>query len=100
MKKIVLVSTVLLLLPLMTACKDKPGNPVPEYGDRLLDSYEKAGAAADTANLQLIRRSIQQYHGAKGGYPPSLQALEAFTGIEIDAGSYEYDPRTGRISPR
>ncbi len=98
MKKVALISAVLLLLPLLTACKDKPRNPVKEYGNALINSYEKAQDAAATANFALIRRAIQQFHAANGEYPASLKNLQKFIGIDINADKYEYDPRTGTIT--
>ncbi len=100
MKKLVLISTVLLLLPLLTACKDKPRNPVKEYGNALINSYEKSRDAAETANFELIKRAIQQFHAANGEYPASLKSLGKFIGIKINADMYEYDPRTGTITLR
>ena len=101
MKKAALISTILLLLPLMTACKDKPrNNPVKDYGNTLINSYEKAQGAAETANFELIKRAIQQFHAANGEYPENLQDLAKFIGIEINADMYEYDPRTGTITLR
>ncbi|NOZ25063.1 MAG: hypothetical protein GXO94_03095 [Nitrospirae bacterium] len=100
MKKVVLISTVLLLVPLLTACKDEPRNPAGEYGGALMDSYEKARDAAGNADFELIKRAVQQFRGANGEYPESLEDLERFTGIEIDADRYEYDPRTGTITLR
>ncbi len=98
MKKVVIMASVLLLLPLLTACKDKPRNPVKEYGNALINSYEKAQDAADTANFELIKRAIQQFHAANGEYPENLQDLQKFIGIDINADMYEYDPRTGTIT--
>lgn len=90
-----------MLLPLLTACKDKPrNNPVQDYGNALINSYEKAQDAADKANFELIKRAIQQFHGANGEYPKNLQDLAKFIGIEINADKYEYDPRTGTITLR
>ncbi len=98
MRKVVIMASILLLLPLLTACKDKPRNPVKEYGNTLINSYEKAQDAADTANFELIKRAIQQFHAANGEYPASLEALQKFIGIDINADKYEYDPRTGTIT--
>jgi len=100
MKKVTLISTVLLLLPLLTACKDEPRNPAREYGGALMDSYEKARDAAESANLDIIKRAVQQFHSANGEYPENLVDLEEFTGIEIDTDRYEYDPSTGTVTLR
>jgi outer membrane protein assembly factor BamD (BamD/ComL family) len=100
MKKVVLISTLLLLLPLVSACKDKPRNPVKEYGNAVINSYKKAQDAAETANFELIKRAIQQFHAANGEYPASLKDLGKFIGIKINADMYEYDPRTGTITLR
>jgi len=102
MKKAVIMASVLFLLILLTACKDKdePRNPVKEYGNTLINSYEKAQGAAETANFELIKRAIQQFHAANGEYPENLQDLAKFIGIEINADMYEYDPRAGTITLR
>ena len=98
MKKVVIVASVLLLLAPLAACKDKPRNSVKEYGNALINSYKDARDAAVTADFELTRRAIQQFHAANGEYPENLQEPAKFIGIEINADIYEYNPRTGSIT--
>ncbi len=100
MKKIALTSVLVLLLPLLTACKDEPANPPREYGGALIDSYDDARDAAASANLDVLKSAIRQYRAANGGYPASLEELKGFIGTEFDEEKYEYDPGTGTLTLR
>ena len=98
MVRVYLIITVLLLVAPVFGCKEKSSNPVQEYGNTLIDSYERAQRTADTTNLAIFRRSVQAYRSANGKNPESLQDLENFLGEKIDPDKYEYDPETGVIN--
>ena len=84
----------------MTACKEKPKNPVSEYGDALINSYKGAQNAADVANIDALRKGIQAYHAANGSYPEHLRDVSDLIGGPMDFDKYDYDPSTGSVAPK
>jgi hypothetical protein len=74
-------------------------NPVEEFGEELMVSYERSSDAADEANRQAIQRYIRTYRALNGRYPESLEELEGSVGAGYDLGAYDYDPRTGSLTP-
>ena len=78
-------------------CKD---NPVDKLGTGAIGTMNKAEDAAPTANLSLLKSSIDSYKAANGNYPPTLQDAAAFSGTKIDEAKYNYDPSTGQVTPR
>lgn len=94
------LSLVLCLLAfLFTAgCKEKPKNPAAEYGEKLIDAYQRSQSAAETANLDTIKKSLQMYHAEHEEYPKSLKDIEGLAGTAIDPDKYDYDPQTGAVS--
>ncbi len=86
------------LLFFVAGCKEKPKNPVSEYGDSLINSYKGAQNAADQANLDTIRKAISAYRAANEGYPKSLQDIESLISGSIDLKKYDYDPATGAVT--
>ncbi len=94
-KALLLLLAVLLLLP---ACKEKPKNPVEEYGTGLIKSYEKSKDASDAANLDALRKAIQMYRTEHEEYPKTLKDVELAAGFSVDPGRYNYDPATGAVS--
>ena len=93
--KMIILLTGLTLAGLTgTACKD---NPVQDYGNKVLEAYDRSGKAAGGASLANLQRALDAYRAANGNYPPSLQELEAFTGERIDPAMFSYNPETGRI---
>ena len=96
----IFLAATLFALLLLPACKDKPKNPVAEYGDRLIDSYKGAQTAADMANLDALKKAIQAYRAANGAYPPELKDAADLVGSPLDLSKYDYDPATGAVTPR
>jgi hypothetical protein len=86
---------VLLLLP---ACKEKPKNPVAEYGDALIDSYKGAQNTADLASLEGVKKAVQAYRAANGSYPAELKDVGDLIGGRVDFSNYDYDPSTGAVT--
>jgi len=82
-----------LCLSLLAACND---NPAKEYGKTVVQSIDRAHGAADSANLQALKESIQAYYASNGTYPESLDEL----GMSIDASYFDYDPATGNVTLR
>ncbi len=79
---------------ILPACDSKQANPVDVYAG----AVKRAGNAAETANLDAVRQSIQAYHAANGAYPASLKDLEGIMGSRVDISRYDYDPQTGVVT--
>ena len=102
------VLLILFLITLILSCKEvpktrieeKPKNPVAEYGDAMINAYQKGQEAGKTGNLFAVKQAVQAYHAAHGTYPQNLDDLEDLIGTEIDASLYDYDSRTGRVALR
>jgi type II secretory pathway pseudopilin PulG len=75
-------------------------NPVDEFGEKMLVSYDKSRAAADEASLQAIQRYIRSYRALNGRYPESIEELQASLGAEYDLEPYDYDPENGTLTAR
>jgi hypothetical protein len=73
-------------------------NPVEEFGEEMLVSYERSTEAADEANRQALQRYIKTYRALNGKYPESLDELEGSLGAGYDLEAYDYDPRTGSLT--
>jgi hypothetical protein len=86
------------VLSLIAACDEKPRNPVSEYGNTMIDSYKKAQAVKETADLDAIRKTIQAYHALNDKYPQSLDEVAGLIGKPLDTAKYEYNPQTGIVS--
>jgi hypothetical protein len=92
--------TGLLALVLLPACKEKPKNPVAEYGDALIDSYKGAQNAADLATLEGVKKGVQAYRAANGSYPAELKDIGDLMGGQVDFSKFDYDPATGAVTPK
>ena len=94
----------LLVVPFILAfffawgCKEKPKNPVEEYGNALIGAYQKSQSAVEIANLDAIKKSIKRYHAEHEEYPKSLADIKNMAGVTIDTDKYEYDPATGAVA--
>ncbi len=87
----------LLALFLLSGCEE---NPVEEYGAGLVETYKSTEKKADAANLAVAQRAVAAFRAANGRYPEGLEELKSFSTIALDPALYDYDPATGRISPR
>ncbi len=87
-----------LLLFLMPGCKEKPKNPVAEYGEGLMGAYKSGQDAGDQANLDALKTAISNYRAANEGYPKSLQDVGNMLNTQIDLSKYNYDPATGTVT--
>ncbi len=93
--KVILVALSLLFAQSMFGCEQK--NPVSEYGDALISSYEKGKKGGEEANLKNIRDAIQAYNAANGKYPETTKEIEGMMGSPINFDLYQYNPETGEI---
>src|SRR5271169_1076327 len=94
-KKVLMFSCCCLFIFFLSACKEKPENPVSQYGDSLLKSYQGAQNAAEQANLDAVQKAISAYRASNEGFPKNLQDIENLIGGSIDLTKYDYDPATG-----
>ena len=88
---------ILLISSFIFSCNEKPKNPVAEYGDTMLNSYQKGKQAAETGNLDAVRSAIQAYHAAHDRYPQNLEEIKGLLGSELDFSKYDYDPQNGAV---
>ncbi len=87
-----------VLLLATSACREKPKNPVSEYGDALINSYQGSKSAAEQANLDALKAAVSAYRAANESYPKSLQEVGHMVGGPIDLSKYDYDPATGTVT--
>lgn len=99
-KRSVILLAGLLALFLMPACKEKPKNPVAEYGDALIDSYKGAQNTADLATLEGVKKAVQAYRAANGSYPAQLKDVGDLMGGPVDFNKFDYDPASGSVNPK
>ena len=95
---ILVITCFSLLLLVMPACREKPKNPVSEYGDSLINSYKGAQNAADQANLDALKAAVSAYRAEKERYPESLQEVGNMLRSPVDLSKYDYDPATGAVT--
>ncbi|MBI4698462.1 MAG: hypothetical protein HY758_06005 [Nitrospirae bacterium] len=80
----------------LSSCEQKT-NPVSQYGDALITSYEKSRKTGEETNLKYIRDAVNAYHAANGEYPKTLKDIEGIMGSKVDPDLYQYAPETGEI---
>ena len=90
---------ILLILGLILGCKEKPKNPVAEYGDAMINSYKRGQAAGEELNLDAIKKSISFYHATHNKYPQNLSELEdlKYKSSTLNLSRYDYNPETGSV---
>jgi hypothetical protein len=91
------ISILAITLSFFSSCDEKPKNPVAEYGDALINSYQRGQNAGEKANLDAIMRAVQAYHAAYDKYPQSLDEVKGLIGREIDLSHYDYKPDNGTV---
>jgi uncharacterized protein YcfL len=93
MKRCIVLTCILSSLILL-ACSSKQENPVNTY----VSVKKSASDAADIANLDALRQTVQAYRAANGNYPASLKDVEDMLGSPVDFSKYSYDPKTGSVT--
>ena len=88
----------LLVFMLLPGCKEKPKNPVAEYGDTMMNAYKGAQNTADLATLAGLQKSVEAYRAANGSYPAELKDVGHLIGQSVDFGKFDYDPTTGKVT--
>jgi hypothetical protein len=88
-----------VILAVILACDKKPKNPVAEYGDAMINSYQKGKQAGISGNLDAVKNAIQAYHAANDKYPQNLDEIKPLLGgSEMDFSKYDYDPQSGTVT--
>ncbi|OGW33068.1 MAG: hypothetical protein A2X59_02005 [Nitrospirae bacterium GWC2_42_7] len=86
-------------MAVLSGCDQKPKNPVAEYGDTMIDAYQRGKQAGVDGNLYAIRQAVKAYHAANDKYPQNLNEIEPLLGgKEVDLSRYDYDPQTGHVN--
>lgn len=96
MKRLILT---LSIFAFIFACDEKPKNPVAQYGDVMINSYQKGKQAGVEGNLNAIRQALQAYHAANDKYPQNLDEIRPLLGgSEMDLSKYDYNPENGAVT--
>lgn len=94
-KKVFLITIILLFTALAIGCKQ---DPVKEYGEGLLDTLDSSEIAVDQANLRGLKQAVKMYYSEHGKYPSALEDVAGFMGSPVDLNKYQYDPNTGQVT--
>ena len=88
---------IIFFLALMVGCEDKPRTAFDDYGDALIDTYQRGQHIGDIANLDALKKAIAMYRAENGNYPASLDDIQNFIRMDIDLSKYDYNPDTGVV---
>lgn len=88
-----------IALGFLPSCKEKPKNPVAEYGDALIGGYKRSQEVAKDANIAAIQEAVKAYRAVNGEFPRDLRDVESLAGVSIDPVLYNYDPNSGSVTP-
>ena len=84
-----------VILAAVLACDEKPKNPVAEYGDAMINSYQKGKQAGEEGNLDAVKKAIQAYHATNDKYPQNLEEIKSLLSSEVDFSKYDYNSENG-----
>jgi hypothetical protein len=87
-----------VILTFILGCDEKPKNPVAEYGDTMINSYQKGKQAGVDGNLDAVRKAVQAYHAANDKYPQNLDEIQPLIGSAVDFSKYDYNPENGTVT--
>lgn len=88
-----------VVLSVTLACDEKPKNPVAEYGNTMINSYQKGKQAGVSGNLDAVKNAIQAYHAANDKYPQNLEEIKPLLGgSEMDFSKYDYNSENGTVT--
>jgi hypothetical protein len=93
-RKCIMLAVIVASSLILPACSSKQESPVTTY----LGATKSASNAADAANLDALRKSIEAYRAANGSYPESLKDIEGMLGSRLDFSRHDYDPQTGTVT--
>jgi hypothetical protein len=83
----------------LASCTEE-NDPVQQYGNSRLQALHVAKKTARTANLQQVRRTIQEFRAANDRYPADLDELSRVSNVTLKNDEYEYDPATGTLTEK
>ena len=90
-----------VILTIILACDEKPKNPVAEYGNTMVNSYQKGKQAGVDGNLDAVKNAVQAYHASNDKYPQNLDEIKPLLGgTEVDFSKYDYNPENGTVALR
>ena len=95
MQRLIFAVAMLAIIP---ACDEKPKNPVAEYGNTMMNSYQRGKQAGVSGNLDAVKNAIQAYHAANDKYPQNLDEIQPLIGSQVDFSKYDYDPQSGTVT--
>ena len=88
-----------VILAVILACDEKPKNPAAEYGNTMINSYQKGKQAGVEGNLDAVKNAVQAYNAANDKYPPNLDEIKPLLGgSEMDFSKYDYNPENGVVT--
>jgi hypothetical protein len=83
----------------LASCSDEK-NPAQQYGNTLVQSLKSAKSVENKANVEEVRKSIQEFYAANGRYPADLSELTAFNGMTLKSDKYDYNPAAGTLTEK
>ena len=86
------------LFLVFAACEDK--NPAQQYGNTMVQSLKTTKSVENKANVEEVRKSIQEFNAANGRYPADLNELLTFNGITLKSDKFDYNPATGTLTEK
>ena len=95
MQRLIFAVAMLAIIP---ACDEKPKNTVAEYGNTMMNSYQRGKQAGVSGNLDAVKNAIQAYHAANDKYPQNLDEIQPLIGSQVDFSKYDYDPQSGTVT--
>jgi len=95
MKRIIFA---LVILTFIFACEEKPKNPVAEYGNVMMNSYQRGKQAGVEESLVAVREALKAYHAANDKYPQNLEEIKPLFSSEVDLSKYDYNPENGAVT--
>ena len=98
MRKFIILFFAVIILSVFISCEQQQDNPVTLYGDSLVGSLKKGRSAAEDANLDAVKKTVQAYRAANGRYPSSLDEIKDMIGSNLDLSRYDYNPENGTVS--
>jgi hypothetical protein len=95
------LSFTVVILGVILACDEKPKNPVAEYGNTMINSYQKGKQTSVDGNLDAVKNAVNAYHAANDKYPQNLDEIKPLLGgSDMDFSTYDYNPENGAVTLR
>ena len=88
----------LVILAAIFACEEKPKSPVAEYGNAMMNSYQRGKQAGVEESIDAVKKALQAYHAANDKYPQNLEEIKPLFSSEVDLSKYDYNPENGTVA--